>query len=59
MRKTSFSRKYRRISWFRRCADARSRPNGFSTITRDQPSSARRSPISRMSIGIALGGTAR
>ena len=46
-------------SWFSRRAEARSVPNGFSTITRPQPELERRSPISRASVAIAFGGTAR
>ena len=37
MRKTSFSRKTSWTMLVRSIADARSRPNGFSTTTRDQP----------------------
>ena len=40
-------------------AEARSWPNGFSTISRIQPSAARRSAILLTSVPIALGGTAR
>ena len=59
MRKISLSGKWRWISSFSSLAEARSRPNGFSTITRVQPSVERRSPISWRSVAIASGGTAR
>ena len=59
MRKTSFSSKCSAISAFSARAEARSWPNGFSMISRVQPSRVRRSAISLTSVPIALGGTAK
>ena len=59
MRKTSLSSKCSASSAFSARAEARSWPNGFSMISRTQPSAARRSAIALTIVPIALGGTAR
>ncbi len=59
MRNTSLSAKCAASSSFSSRAEARSRPNGFSMISRTQPGSVRRSAISVASAAIALGGTAK
>src|SRR5918992_1499111 len=59
MRKTSVSSKYRSITLWSSRADCRSRPNGFSTISRVQPSVLRRLPISRTAVGKTADGVAK